>query len=88
MRVTGTPYKESTDKALYAGTGKDPSRAPGGSDEYIYDILARRIEEYFPYGASMSEIYHDVTIDLGLSLDDTRDIVRRAKKAGYMESVR
>jgi len=78
-------YKESVDKHIYFATGEDPSGAPGGSDEYIYDILAKRIEDVFPQGASLQEIYYFVTGDLGLSLEETRSVIKRARDAGYIQ---
>lgn len=81
-------WTEPRGTTLYSGSGKSPKGVRAGSDDYVYDFLAQRIDEAFPEGATLSQIYHEVTSPLGLTLDDTRDIVRRAKQVGYLDSLR
>ena len=79
-------WTEPTGKAIYAWTGKSPDSPEIGGVEYAYWVLANRIDDEFPGGTSLSNIYHDITgPQFGLSLDETRGILKRAKQAGYIE---
>lgn len=84
MQIIRDKYREPTSKRMFRPTDKEP----GWTFEQAGDIpwmLAGRIEEVLgPEGGTIGEIYHKVTGPMGLSLDNTRDLVRKALKEGYL----
>jgi len=77
-------YREPTSSRVYVPTGKEP--ASGSYGEEAYWVLAGRIESTLgPEGGTIGEIYHEVTGPLGLTLDDTRLLVREAVRRGYLK---
>lgn len=77
-------YREPTSRKVFKPTGKDPSWTfeHGGDIPWMF---AGRIEGVLgPEGGTIGEIYHQVTGPLGLSLDDTRELVRKAIREGYL----
>jgi len=77
-------YRASTSSRLYYPTGKD---LPVGSDmrEEAYWAFSKQIGDKFGEGgASMQEVYRGVAGPLGLTLDDTRVLVKGALGGGYL----
>ena len=79
-------YKEPTGQKFYAPTGKDIPFQTFGRQEDAYYMLAGMIEnELGPGGGTIAEIYHKVTGPKGLSSSDTVQLVRNAKREGYLK---
>ena len=87
--VVRDKYREPTSKALYAGTEKTPSGEWMGNEEFAYWVLGGAINSEFPGGATLGEVYHGVTGPrYGLSLVQTREMLQKGQRTGYIESVR
>jgi hypothetical protein len=78
-------YKEPKGNSTYVSTHKD-APLQGGKEELVYWVLANKIDDKFG-GApvTVSEIYHQVTGPMGLSVYDTLEVVKRARKLGYLK---
>lgn len=77
-------WRESTSKVVYTPTGKEPPLY-ASRNEQAYWMLVGRIEGRLgPEGGTVKEIYHEVTGPLGLTSSDTVQLVKAAKKAGYL----
>lgn len=78
-------WREPAGQKKYVATGKEIPFYTFGHSEDAWYLLAGRVEEEFgPEGGTLGEIYHQVTGPLGLSLATTRELVRAAKKEGYL----
>ncbi len=80
-------WEEPTGTSVFSSTGKDiETSAEGGNRfELAYWMFASKLEESLPQGGTLSEIYYQVSVPLGLSVDDTKDMLKRAGKAGYIK---
>jgi len=68
----------------YVVTGKVPELG-ADAKEHAYWALAGRVEDAFMgEPATVNEIYTKVTRPLGLSSSDTVQLVRAAKREGYL----
>ena len=77
-------YRESTSQVTYIPTGKEPP-IHARMEEQAYWVLVGKIEDRFgDEPVTISEIYHEVLGPLGLTSSDTIQLVRAAKKAGYL----
>jgi hypothetical protein len=83
-------WEEPTGSSIYSSTGKDiEMRAEVGDRlELAYWMFANRLESNLPQGGTLSEVYHQVSVPLGLSVDDTRELLKRAIKAGFVKRSR
>ena len=82
--IVSDKWREPSGHVIYAPTGKEPPMYVG-REEQAYWVLAGRIEDTLgPEGGTISEIYHQVVGPLGLTSSDTVQLVRAAKKAGYL----
>ena len=78
-------FKPSTSQRVYSPTGKMPE-LEGGQSEGIYWTLAGWINDKLgPEGGTPAEIYHEVLAPKGLSQGDTVELIRNAKKLGYLK---
>jgi hypothetical protein len=84
-------WKEPTGKRVFKSTGQDlPDWAtgmdtPSSRKEEAYWRIAKEIESTLgPEGGTLSEIYHEITGPYGLSLHDTRYLLKEAIKEGYI----
>lgn len=76
-------WREPTGRKVFVPTEKDPGWS---GEENAYWALAGAIgDKLGPEGGTLGEIYHEVLGPLGLSLDDTRTLVRGAVKEGYLK---
>ena len=78
-------WKEPVGQKAYIPTGKE---VPFGAihTEDAYYMLAGMIEDILgPEGGTIAEIYHKVTGPKGLSSSDTVQLVRNAKREGYLK---
>lgn len=83
MHTISDRWRESTSTRVLAPTEKEPG--PYGRSEDASWVFARKVDEVLgPEGGTLNDIYHRVTGPLGLSLSDTRDLVQRARKLGYL----
>lgn len=74
-------YREPRSQRLYVPTGKDmPFYAR--DREQAYWVLAGWIPET---GMILADIYHDILGPKGLTLEDTRVLVKGAVETGYLE---
>jgi len=81
-----TSYREPAGITTFVSTEKEV--LPQGSDEEMaYWMLAKRVSKTFgDLPVTVAEIYHKVTGPLGLSSDETSQLVKNAKKMGYIRS--
>ena len=85
MTLIGNKYREPRSQRMYRSTGKIPEIA-GGTLENSYWYLSGIIESTFgDEGATIADIYHEVTGPKGMSLDDTRYLVNKAVQEGYLK---
>lgn len=78
-------WREPISKVTYTPTGKEPSPDDFYGKKYAYWMLAGQIEGKFGNEpATVAEIYHQVTGPLGLTSSDTIQLVRLARKEGYL----
>ncbi len=83
MHTVSDGWRESTSTKVLKLTEKEPG--PYGRSEDASWALAREIDKVLgPEGGTLNEIYRQVTGPLGLSLSDTRDLVKNAQKQGYL----
>lgn len=76
-------WRAPTGTKVYAPTGKEPE--PWAKGDTAYWTLADKIEGVLgSVGGTLGDIYYRVTRPLGLSLDDTRELVLTAKRYGYL----
>lgn len=81
-------YREPSTKLNLYTTGKEPTIG-SDSKESAYWALASRIEDSLGSGPfSISTIYHEVTGKMGLSADDTNELVAGAVSYGYLKQGR
>lgn len=79
-------WREPVGKATYASSGKEPPPSNFQSTTYAYWMLAGQMEKRFGgEPATVGEIYHQVTGPLGLTSSETVQLVRSAKKEGYLK---
>ena len=74
-------------KKLYAPTDKDEPELSGFAWEkdFAYWSLARQIGDRFgPGGATIYDVYYEITRKLGLSSSDTVTLLRKARAQGYL----
>ena len=77
-------WREPTGRRIFAPTGKEPGLTARGEEAYW--MLAEQIDEKLgPEGGTLAEIYHKVMGPLGLSLDNTRNLLKGAKVHGYIK---
>lgn len=75
----GQHIYKPTDKGL-------PDYSSFGNKEEAYYVLSQRIEgKLGPEGGTTMEIYRNVTSPLGLTSSQTIELLRGAKKEGYLE---
>jgi len=87
MRLLGVP---EVTKTPFVSTGKaDPSTnfpIEVVRSDYTYYSLAKLIEKVFPTKqATMYEIFIKVTGSMGLTYEETKEVVRKAVKSGYLK---
>jgi len=76
----GNKYREPQSSRIYVSTRKDIPL--GAKDkEQAYWVLAGWLPEF---GMTIADIYHDVLGPKGLTLDDTRALVKGAVDSGYL----
>ena len=75
-------WKDSTSKVLYVSAEKELPDA--NSQSFAYWWLASNIGDRFPFGATLSEIYHEILGPKGLSSYDAGELVRNALRFGYL----
>ena len=79
-------WKEPTGQHIYQPTGKEVPFRTFGHKEDAYYMLAGMVEDVLgPEGGTVAEIYHKITGPKGLSSSDTLELVRNAKKEGYLK---
>jgi hypothetical protein len=83
MRVIS--WREPAGTTTFVSTNKDiPFQ--GGKEELAYWMLAKRIDDKFGGApATVAEIYHQVAGPMGLSSYETTEVVKKAKKMGYLK---
>lgn len=85
MSRTLISWREPAGKTTYVSTEKEVL-PQGSNEEMAYWMLAKRINDIFGgVPATVADIYHKVTGPLGLSSDETSQLVRNAKNAGYLK---
>lgn len=77
--------RPSTSQRMYRSTGKDLPLESYGRNEDAYYLLAGRIDQAFPQGGTLSEIYEEVGRPLHLSQEEMSHLVKSAKREGYLE---
>ena len=82
LRQVGDGFRESRGTSLYVPTDKVPDA--GDANQISYEWLADQIYLFSSGGMTLNDIYHEITGPKGLSLSDTRDLVNRASKAGFI----
>jgi len=83
--ITTDRWKAPIGKAKYVATGKELPSDDFEGKQYAYWMFAGRIEDEFgEEGATVFEIYQKVTGPLGLTSSDTVELVRSAKREGYL----
>jgi len=77
-------WKELEGTTTYVPTGKEASPV-GGKEDLAYWYLASRISDTFgEEPATVGEIYYKVTRPLGMTSSETVQLVKDARKAGYL----
>lgn len=85
--IVGDKWKELEGTTTYVPTGKEVSPV-GGKEELAYWFLASRINDTFGgEPATMGEIYYKVTRPLKMTTSETAQLVKDAKKQGYLQSI-
>lgn len=84
LMIISDRWREPTSRTTYVPTGKDPP-PESRREEFAYWMLAGQIEDKLGgEPATVAEIYHQVTGRLGLTSSDTIQLVKAAKKEGYL----
>jgi len=80
-------WKELEGTTEYVTTGKEVSPT-GGKEELAYWFLASRMNDTFgEEPATVGEIYYQVTRPLRMSSSETAQLVKDARKEGYLRTV-
>ena len=76
-----------TEKEFEVGAFSEGASYVSSDDaKFVYWQLADRVREIFgDEGATIHDIYRQVTAPLGLSQSETMNVVRNAKKEGYLK---
>ena len=83
---TRQTFKPSVSQVVYEPTGKDIPFETFDKKEDAYYMFMGLIEQKLGQGGgTISEIYHKVTGPMGLSQSDTIELIRGAKKSGYLK---
>ena len=83
--IVGNKWRELEGTTTYVPTGKEVSPV-AGKEELAYWLLASRIGDTFgEEPATTGEIYYKVTRPLGMSSSETVQLVKDARKAGYLK---
>ena len=78
-------WKELEGTTTYVPTGKEADPL-GDKEELAYWFLASRIGDTFgEEPATVGEVYYKVTRALGMSSSETAQLVRGAKRTGYLK---
>ncbi len=86
MQLRSDRYRPSSDQRIYASAGKDIPFQTFDRKEDAYYVLAGMIDdELGPEGGTVTEIYDRVTGPRGLSTSDTIQLVRSARREGYLK---
>ncbi len=85
MSIERDGWRELGDKRMFVPTDKEPE--PGvDTAEFMHWRFAGMIEKALgPEGGTAKTIYYQVTRPLGLSTLDTTDLLKAAKKEGYLK---
>jgi len=85
--IVSDRWKPPTGQHVYRATDKGlPSYGTFGHREDAYYLLSQKIDSILgPEGGTTMEIYRKVTGPLGLSSSQTIELLRSAKKEGYVE---
>ena len=82
-----TPYREPRGVATFVSANKDVP-FQGSNEEIAYWVLANKISDTFGgTPATVAEIYHQVARPMGLSSIEASEVVKKAKKLGYLRNV-
>ena len=79
-------YREPTGTTTFVSTNKDMP-FQGSNEEIAYWVLANKVSDTFGgTPATVAEIYHQVARPMGLSSIETSEVVKKAKKLGYLRN--
>ena len=83
--IVGSQWKELEGTRKYVSTEKEV--LPGaGKEELAYWFLASRVKDTFGGGpATISKIYYKVTRPLKMTSSETVQLVRDARRSGYLK---
>lgn len=85
MTYLGSMYKEPTGTRMYIPTDKEPLVEGAGMATAAYWALTTRIQEVFgAEGATLPDIYDKIGRPLRLSSQDTSDLLKGARSAGFL----
>jgi hypothetical protein len=85
--IVGNKWKELEGTRKYIVTGKevDPQ---GSKEDLAYGFLASRMSDAFgEEPATVGDIYYQVTRSLGMTSSETAQLVRDARKKGYLSII-
>ena len=79
-------YREPTGTTTFVSTNKDMP-FQGSNEEMAYWVLANKISNTFGDApVTVAEIYHQVTGPIGLSSIETSQLVKKARRTGYLRN--
>lgn len=77
-------WREPTGTTVYVPIIKDAPSYGGKLELACWFLAGQTNDKLGPGGGTIAEIYHRVTGPQGLTLDNTRDLVKASKKLGYL----
>lgn len=76
-------WREPSSKRTYTTTGKE-AEPMGSKVDLACWFLQGKIDDTLRGTGSMEDIYYKVTRPMGMSLEDTKTLVKECKKRGYL----
>lgn len=76
-------WKEPAGKTTYATTGKEPEPYGDRVDLACW-LLQGKIDEHLHGSGTVGDVYYGVTRPMGMSLEDTKVLIKECKNRGYL----
>jgi hypothetical protein len=84
MSYAVSTWREPSSKTAYVTTGKEASPT-GEKIDLACWLLQGRIDEKLHGSGTVGDVYYGVTRPMGMSLDETKTLVKECKKRGYLK---
>lgn len=77
-------WKEPAGKTTYTTTGKEPS-STGDKVDLACWLLQGKMDEHLHGSGTVGDVYYGVTRPMGMSLEDTKVLIKECKNREYLK---